>query len=641
MASFPPSTTTTTAYSSSSTTTTPIPTLSSRPVFSKTSQVSLIKKRNHRFNVSCKNTDGDQNPIASSKNAETSLGKFDRRNMLIGLGGLYGAASLGGDPLAFAEPIQAPDLTKCGAADLPTGARPTNCCPPPSTKIIDFTLPRPSNSMRVRPAAHLADKDYIAKYNRAVELMKALPADDPRNFMQQANVHCAYCDGAYHQIGFPDLELQVHNSWLFFPFHRYYLYFHEKILGKLIGDPNFALPFWNWDAPGGMQLPAIYADPKSSLYNTLRDRLHQPPTLIDLDYNPGSETPTTNQQQVSSNLTIMYRQMFANGSTARLFLGSPYRAGDEPDPGPGSLENYPHGPVHVWTGDRRQPNFEDMGNFYSAARDPIFYAHHTNVDRMWAVWKTLGGRRQDFTDRDWLDASFLFYDENAQLVRVKVRDCLDNTKLGYVYQNVDIPWLSSRPTPRLKKLVQKIKNAGRALAAETDAFPRTLDKIVRVMVARPKKKRSKKEKDEEDEILVIEGIEVDRDVYAKFDVYINDEDEPSIAPDKTEFAGSFVNVPHKHKHGKKIKTRLRLGITELLEDLGAEDDEHVLVTLVPRDGNGAVTIDQTYVFAWAYGVWCLSPKSIVKDKCYKNYPILTLNRRKWPFLGKKTAVCRV
>ena len=107
----------------------------------------------------------------------------------------------------------------------------------------------------------------------------------------------------------------------------------------------------------------------------------------------------------------------------------------------------------------------------------------------------------------------------------------------------------------------------------------------RSFVKRPKKGRSEKEKEEEEEVLVIEGIEFERDLGVKFDVYINDEDDVPGGPSKTEFAGSFVSVPHKHKHKHgKMKTNLRLGITELLEDLGAEDDEHVVVTLVPKFG---------------------------------------------------------
>uniref|UniRef100_A0A5B6ZD77 Putative polyphenoloxidase n=1 Tax=Davidia involucrata TaxID=16924 RepID=A0A5B6ZD77_DAVIN len=586
MASLTPSTCTIT-------TTTP---LSSCPFFNKTSQVSIVPKHNHRFRVSCKIIDGhDQNRTSSSKNEETSPEKFDRRGVLVGLGGLYGAASLSStaDPLAYAAPLSAPDLTKCGPADLPPGARQINCCPPPSTKIVDFKLPPRPNTMRVRPAAHLASKDYIAKYSRAIELMKALPPDDPRSFTQQGDVHCAYCNGAYDQVGFPDLELQVHNSWIFYPYHRWYLYFYEKILGKLIDDPTFTIPFWNWDSPAGMQLPSMYADPDSSLYDTFRNTQHQPPTILDLNYS-SSDPTTIDDQQVSTNLNIMYHQMVSNGKTPQLFLGSPYRAGDDPDPGAGSIENIPHIPIHVWTGDPRQPNGEDMGNFYSTAQDPIFFAHHSNVDRMWTIWKTLGGKRQDFTDPDWLDAAFLFYDENKQLVRVKVRDCLDSRNLGYVYQDVDLPWLKTRPTPRVPKGLRKIKKAGVAQAAETsdDVFPITLDKIARVTVARPKKSRSKKEKDEEEETLVIEGIELDRAVFAKFDVYINDERDVPSGPDKTEFAGSFTNLPHKHKkHGKKVRTCLRLGITELLEELGAEDDDSLLVTLVPRSGgSGVVTI---------------------------------------------------
>ncbi|XP_043687438.1 polyphenol oxidase, chloroplastic-like [Telopea speciosissima] len=524
----------------------------------------------------------------SCKSKDRGGKEIDRRDVLIGLGGLYGSTSFNVDPLALAAPLKSPDLSKCGAADLPLGAKPINCCPPKKLKIVDFKLPSllsSSSPMRVRQAAHLVNDEYIAKYSKAIALMKALPADDPRSFTQQANVHCAYCDGAYDQIGFPHLEIQVHNSWFFFPWHRYYLYFFEKICGKLINDPTFALPFWNYDSPGGMQMPAMYANPNSPLYDKLRDPKHQPPTMVDLDYDK-VDPNTIGQEQIASNLSIMYRQVVSNAKTTQLFFGTPYRAGDEPDPGAGSVENVPHGPVHLWCGDRSQPNLEDMGNFYSAARDPIFFAHHSNIDRLWTIWKGLGGKRKDYTDPDWLNTEFLFYDENAQLVRVKVRDTLDEKKFRYTYQEVDIPWLKARPTPRKTKVKPTADDSG-------GQFPRALDSVVKTVVKRPKKSRSKKEKDDEEEILVIEGIELDRDVFVKFDVFINDEDETVSGPGNSEFAGSFVNVPH--KHGKKMnmknfKTCLRLGITDLLEDLEAEDDETVVVTLVPRQGKDVVTI---------------------------------------------------
>nr|CBZ41490.1 polyphenol oxidase precursor [Taraxacum officinale] len=554
-------------------------------------QVPIARIPNHRHALACKTRGVDDHH-------EIDSDKVDRRNILLGLGGLYGAAaSFGSNSLAFADPIMAPDVTKCGPPDLPKGAIRTNCCPPSTTKILDFKLPSPSNTLRIRPAAHLVDKDYITKFNKAIKLMKALPNDDPRSFKNQADVHCAYCDGAYDHFGFQDLDLQVHASWLFLPFHRYYIYFFEKICGKLINDPTFAIPFWNWDAPDGMTIPDIYTNKKSSLYDALRDAKHQPPSLVDLDYN-GIDENLNPSKQTSTNLKILYRQMVSSSKTASLFMGNPYRAGDEANPGAGSIENIPHDPVHIWTGDRSQRNGEHMGNFYSAARDPIFYAHHANIDRMWSIWKTLGGRRKDFTDKDWLDSSFSFYDENADLVRVKVRDCLDSKNLGYVYQDVKIPWLKTKPSSKSEKSRRKAEHHKRDVARADehipfakDVFPASLDKVIKVLVPRPKKSRNKKQKEEEEEILVVEGIEVKSDLFVKFDVFVNDEDDGVRATaDKTEFAGSFVNVPHNHKHGKNVKTRLRLGISELLEDLGAEDDDNVLVTLVPKTKGGEVSI---------------------------------------------------
>ncbi|KAL8094048.1 hypothetical protein AgCh_035801 [Apium graveolens] len=105
---------------------------------------------------------------------------------------------------------------------------------------------------------------------------------------------------------------------------------------------------------------------------------------------------------------------------------------------------------------------------------------------------------------------------------------------------------------------------------DASALPKVLDGILKVNVPRPKKLRTQEEKEDEDEILEIDGIEYDGDEYIKFDVYINDEDEVDSGPQNVEFAGAFSNVPF--KVSKKVKTSLNLGITELLEDLGADDD---------------------------------------------------------------------
>ncbi|KAJ6751981.1 hypothetical protein OIU85_002404 [Salix viminalis] len=252
----------------------------------------------------------------------------------------------------------------------------------------------------------------------------------------------------------------------------------------------------------------FHAKPEMMIIRTL------PPKIIDLDFS-GVDFPLPDPVQVASNLNVMYRQMVtANYPT--LFLGRPYRAGDEPEPGAGSLEDVPHTTVHIWTGDADQANRENMGVFYAAARDPIFFSHIMGIS-------TGCGR----------------YGRNYQL--------------RYEFQDVASPWINARPKPKPNKQKPKV-----AVATADPTKPiGLLNKTVSVVVERPNQRRSTKPK--EVEVLVIERIEYRIDMYVKFNVLINDEPETPGKPDSAEFAGTFVNVPH--GRNKTVKTSLRLGIS--------------------------------------------------------------------------------
>lgn len=485
--------------------------------------------------------------------------------------------------LTAADPVPSPDLTQCQPALRPDNTTAPCCLPVGNIPIIDFAPP-PVSTVRVRPAAHLVDEAYISKYERAVEAIKALGPNHPWSHMQQANIHCAYCNGAYNMSGY-NVTIQVHGSWLFFPFHRLYLHFYERILGKLIGDDTFAIPFWNWDAPDGMTLPAMYVNSSSTLYDPLRDQSHQPPTVVDLNFNQTApHNQTAANAIIDTNLRTMYRQI-VHASTASLFLGSKYVAGMKPSPGGGSVENAPHNTVHLWTGDSRQKFRENMGQFYSAARDPIFYAHHANIDRMWHLWSTVlpGSNRKVFDDDDWLDASFVFWDENMQLVRARVRDSLDTLKLGYTYQNVSLQWMDCKPMRRAGESEEREVGEGAEL-------PVMLTSAVSVDVKRPKVARSREEKEREEEVLVIDEIELLKGEEAVFDVYVN-AGRDAVGPGSANFAGSFVHLPTSGgtKEGT-MRTRVLLGIGELMSEINADGDERIVVGLVPRRGGDNVRV---------------------------------------------------
>ncbi|KAL2479204.1 Polyphenol oxidase [Forsythia ovata] len=519
-----------------------------------------------------------RNPVVKftckAKNGETSPGKFDRRDVLLGLGGLYSTTSLSANPFALADPAL-PDFKDCIDATQPDQTL-INCCPPSASGIKNFVPSATTVNTRMPAQSVEVGSDYYNKYTAAIQKMKNLSPSDPRNFRQQANVHCAYCDGGYTLQGSPKLLYEIHNSWLFFPWHRWYVYFFEKICQNLIDDDTFTLPFWNWDAPQGMQIPSIYnSSVISPLYDCFRNPDHLPPTVIDLEWSYG-DVPVDPETQIKYNLAIMHTQMITQSKTPNDFFGNAYRAGDDITTldGAGQIEQTPHNHVHTWTGTAvDQSNPIDMGTFYSAARDPIFFAHHANVDRMWSIWlNNLGG--SNFTDKDWLNAYFIFYNEEAKPVRVRIKDCLDTTKLGYKYEDVPIPWLDVSVKPKPRATAKTLPSA----PDPAQVFPTTLDNPISVIVKRPNKSGT----GSSEEILVIDGIEYDKGNYAKFNVYINEDNVDASHPDNTEFLGSFSNVSHGHLMTVTMKTNKQFRISQVLEELGAGDYENVLVTLIPK-----------------------------------------------------------
>ncbi|XP_037418641.1 polyphenol oxidase I, chloroplastic-like [Triticum dicoccoides] len=480
-------------------------------------------------------------------------------------------------------------LHTCRKPKLPPNPLPPfYCCPPASASLsepINFTLPDPAEPLRVRRPVHAVGAEYMAKYERAIALMKALPHTDPRSFYQMANIHCAYCTGSYRQTGNQELDMQIHFSWFFFPFHRAYLYFFERIAAKLLGEPDFALPFWSWDVPDGMRMPPEFANSSSPLYDPVRNPRHAPPSLVDLGF-VGVESNRTDEQQIQHNLRTMYKQMIGNAALPSLFHGQPFRAGQSDKPGPGTVELSPHNTVHTWTGDIALTNVENMGTYYSAGRDPLFYPHHSNIDRLWQAWREVGAARGyrghvDFMDHDWLDSSFLFYDEESRLVRITVRNVLDTEKLRYKFDGVGMPWVNARPptTPNMSKKKALLKSV---------RIPLSLHKVVTVEVRRPQVLRSTQEKGAREEVLVIEGIETDGTEMVKFDVYVNAMEHEKVKPSGRELAGSYMCLSNPRidgtGKGMPVETSMRVALNELLEDLDADGDDTVTVTLVPRHG---------------------------------------------------------
>ncbi|GJV08032.1 polyphenol oxidase I, chloroplastic-like protein [Tanacetum coccineum] len=60
----------------------------------------------------------------------------------------------------------------------------------------------------------------------------------------------------------------------------------------------------------------------------------------------------------------------------------------------------------------------------------------------------------------------------------------------------------------------------------------------------------------------------------------------------SEFAGIFAQLPHNHSIKMMMRSRARFELNELLEEIEAEDDEFVLVKIVPKAGCEDVSISE-------------------------------------------------
>lgn len=497
------------------------------------------------------------------------------------------------------------------AANLPTQCNNfQKCCmPTPYTGAPMYEFQYESNlPVKTRPAAHLVDETYVAKIEKAYALMRALPDSDPRSLLNQMRLHCLYCN---HALYYPGIKypLAIHNGWLFLPWHRMFIYFHERILQTLLEDETFALPYWAWDnsldvKPVPNTMPAMYAKVNSSLYDEYRNNCSFPPFLVDLDTITGCTAKGPDFIRIQND-RLMYTQLVVGAPTTSLFYGQPYHFGDIGGLGPGTFEDKPHGTVHAWVGDPNAPPprtpMDDMGNFSRAAYDPIFYAHHGNVDRLWEVWRTLPGRSGQYpTDPVFLDSEFTFYDQNARLVKAKVSQFLDIEKLRYNYQPLSTPWVTNGVVAGQENSIPTC--AGRLTPAAVNAM----------IAATPKHKSSDilgaapltfkvtrgTRRSEGTEVLEIAGLHLpNQDGQVHWNAFFFFPNATFMnGPACPEFAGTFNFIPVVGQSTKNPKRLWRAVVGPKLKQIGLDYVKEVVVTMVQAGRVQNVTFENAKIF---------------------------------------------
>ena len=283
--------------------------------------------------------------------------------------------------------------------------------------------------------------DDLDWFGKAVGALRQLPITDPTSWRYQGAVH-GYPGADQDPDATPGEAMPSradqrkfwnqcqHQTWFFLPWHRGYLACFEEIVAatvvKLGGPQGWALPYWNYsDAsnPNARSLPLAFLNQSAAdgspnpLFlagRNLTDQQHQlPASDVDLECLTHSQFDgTTNGGEPG----------FGGPDTPFNHFGSTN----------GRLENVPHNVIHVDVGGlMTDPN--------TAALDPIFWLHHSNIDRLWEVWTH---RDATFTNPDvaaWLtDVPFVLHDSTGAVVTFTPSQMLDTTTVRHGYRYDDI-----------------------------------------------------------------------------------------------------------------------------------------------------------------------------------------------------------
>jgi tyrosinase len=295
-----------------------------------------------------------------------------------------------------------------------------------------------NNSLKVRKNVNFLTPDELARFRNAVAKMKSLDRfeQDERSFGYWARIHASQCQHSWEQ---------------FLTWHRAYLYFFEQQLQDIdptvtlpywdwaadrdnvmasIADMGTITSLDNGVIPAAYQCwidqPGLDALKNSGVPQPVLDKLGP---ILGKTYNSGNRLfiaagiqwggdPSSDRaiiRQLELINPLWHYQRWPGGNHGLIFEAYPspddiirilqienffsFASGPEDNHFFGALENI-HNLVHNFSGganpnfgnssepmNTANPQFGDMVNAGRTAFDPIFWAHHSNVDRLWWEWQ--------------------------------------------------------------------------------------------------------------------------------------------------------------------------------------------------------------------------------------------------------------
>lgn len=388
----------------------------------------------------------------------------------------------------------------------------------------------------VRSEAHSIEaQDDLEAMGKALKIMRNLPCDNPLSWYYQGAMHwipdtinnnqlCSWYgnvsqikDGWDNCTHTPSGKEKLH----FLVWHRLYIWHFEKIIRKLSGYQDFALPYWGYTNQDSKYkvLPDIFRNSKSSLYEPCRfDSLN-------------NGYPVSGEIERSLDLTKLYAYkdyaLFSNNINAA-----------------------PHGAMHDYIGAGNDvtgnlkfnntitgtiSNTGLMGWVPTAAFDPIFWLHHSNIDRVWQQWTNSPNGKavmlQQLKDAPW---QYVFFDENGKRVEYTVEEALD-----IVYGEMDYDFDDTKLTPKTNPVM--LPTQYKTVVAESNEKVAINSQITDAVT------QLKHGGQISNKVLLTITVSYTKTPKGSYEVYVNKPSNISFHPSNKHFAGYMTFFGSDHK----------------------------------------------------------------------------------------------
>ncbi len=463
--------------------------------------------------------------------------------------------------------------------------------------------------IRKNASSEAAAKDLEA-LDKALAMMRSKDCSDPTSWYYQGAMHWIpdSINGTNKLCESYQTYADLKTAWdncthsesgdeeiHFLVWHRFYIYHFEKIVRKLSGYEEFALPYWGYtdteDTTFSRTMPAYFRNASTALFEAARlDSLNEGI--------PISGRATRKLSLTKLNENHLYRFFNKNIDVA------------------------PHGAMHNYigfgndtTGKSRQNKvwqqntYGMMSEVATAAFDPIFWTHHSNIDRIWQQWtNSPNGQQVLLEELKSVPWNYVFFDEDGNKVQYTIDEVFEQVyEMDYDFDDTPVsPKVSPKQDVRL--FSQKNIASGDTIAKHAKAvslknsltklsLPNTNKETLQLFSAQNPKGK----------ILVLTiTVSFLKAPKGDYEVYLNLPEKEETTPESDHFAGfmTFFGADHEHSahaahrhHDPRKKKTFVFEISDEAIDTDALSKSAFNLTFIKSGGSAAddIQIDNVHI----------------------------------------------